>query len=74
MLLAAAFTLAGFCVYAVVVNLVPLLTENGLTTGEAAVALGIGGAGQVAGRLVYGPLLARIPVRARTWWCSSRLA
>lgn len=65
-LLAAAFTLAGFSVHAVVINLVPLLTENGLTTGEAAVALGIGGAGQVAGRLVYAPLLARLPVRART--------
>ncbi len=65
-LLAVAFTLAGFCIYAVVVNLVPLLTDSGLTTGEAAIALGIGGAGQVAGRLVYGPLLARLPVRPRT--------
>ena len=54
-LLVVAFTLAGFCIYAVVVNLVPLLTDGGLTVGEAAVALGIGGAGQVAGRLVYAP-------------------
>jgi MFS family permease len=65
-LLAVAFTLAGFCVYAVVVNLVPLLTDGGLTVGEAAIALGIGGAGQVAGRLVYGPVVARLPVRPRT--------
>lgn len=64
--LAAALTLGGFCIYAVVVNLVPLLVENGLTTGEAAVALGIGGAGQVAGRLVYGPVLTAIGVRKRT--------
>ena len=65
-LLAVAFTLAGFCIYAVVVNLVPLLTDGGLTVGEAAIALGIGGAGQVAGRLVYGPVVARLPVRPRT--------
>ena len=62
----AAFTVAGFCVYAVVVNLVPLLREAGLSTLEAAVALGVGGAGQVAGRLLYGPLLDRIPVGPRT--------
>lgn len=65
LLLVAALTLGGFCVAAVVVNLVPLLIEGGLTTGEAAVALGIGGVGQVAGRLFYGPVLTRMPVRAR---------
>jgi MFS family permease len=65
-LLVAAFTLAGFCVYAAVVNLVPLLTDGGLTPLVAAVALGLGGVGQVAGRLVYGPLLAPLPVRPRT--------
>jgi len=65
LLLGAALTLGGFCVYAVVVNLVPLLTEGGLTTGEAAMALGVGGAGQVAGRLFYGPVLTKLPVRAR---------
>jgi MFS family permease len=59
-------TLGGFCVYAVVVNLVPLLTQHGLSTTEAAVALGIGGAGQVAGRLFYGPLLTRFSPRTRT--------
>ena len=65
-LLVAAMTLGGFCVYAVVVNLVPLLTQHGLSTTEAAVALGIGGAGQVAGRLFYGPLLTRFSPRTRT--------
>jgi MFS family permease len=59
-------TLGGFCVYAVVVNLVPLLTQHGLTTTEAAVALGVGGAGQVAGRLFYGPVLTRYSTRTRT--------
>ena len=66
LLLVAAMTLGGFCVYAVVINLVPLLIQNGLSTTEAAVALGIGGAGQVAGRLFYGPLLTRMTARART--------
>jgi MFS family permease len=62
----AAFTLAGFCIYAAVVNLVPLLSAGGLTTVAAAVALGVGGVGQVAGRLLYEPLLARLRVRPRT--------
>ena len=66
LLLVAAMTLGGFCVYAVVVNLVPLLNQNGTGTTEAAVALGIGGAGQVAGRLFYGPVLTRWSPRART--------
>jgi MFS family permease len=66
LMLTAAFTLTGICVYAVVVNLVPLLTQNGLTTSEAAIALGIGGAGQVAGRLLYGPVITKVAVRART--------
>jgi MFS family permease len=65
-LLVGAFTLAGFCVYAAVVNLVPLLTDGGVTPLTASVALGLGGVGQVAGRLVYGPVLDRIPVRPRT--------
>ena len=66
LLLVAAMTLGGFCVYSVVVNLVPLLNENGISTTEAAVALGIGGAGQVAGRLFYGPVLTRVSARTRT--------
>jgi MFS family permease len=64
-LLVAAFMLAGFCVYAAVVNLVPLLTEGGLTPLVASVALGLGGVGQVAGRLFYERLVAPIPVRPR---------
>jgi MFS family permease len=66
MLLVAAMTLGGFCVYAVVVNLVPLLSQHGLSTTAAAVALGVGGAGQVAGRLFYGPVLTRYSARIRT--------
>ena len=51
---------------AVVVNLVPLLTERGMTTTLAAVALGLGGAGQVLGRLGYPQLSQRLGVRTRT--------
>ncbi|WP_216658774.1 MFS transporter [Nocardioides sp. zg-1230] len=59
-LLVVAMALAGFAVYAVVINLVPLLTGNGLTTSQAAVALGVGGVGQVVGRVFYGPVLSRL--------------
>ena len=51
-------TLAGFSVSAVVVNLVPMLTEHGLSVREAAAVLGVGGIGQVAGRLFYSRLAA----------------
>ena len=64
--LVAAFTLAAFGVYAVVVNLVPLLLDRGLSTATAAWALGLGGAGQVVGRLFYAPLTRRTTVRTRT--------
>lgn len=66
LLIAGAFTLAGFTVFASIINLVPLLVQEGLSTTQAAVALGIGGAGQVAGRLLYAPLLAPLTVRTRT--------
>ena len=49
---------AAFVVYAGVVNLVPLLVERGFSSTEAAIGLGIGGLGQVAGRLGYARLAA----------------
>ena len=64
--LVAALALAACASYAVVVNLVPLLAERGIPLGIAAVALGLGGAGQVLGRLGYPPLAGRTSVRART--------
>jgi MFS family permease len=64
--LAAAATLCALAQYAALVNLVPLLEARGLPGGLAAWALGLGGAGQVAGRLCYGPLLSRRGARART--------
>lgn len=64
--LAAAMSLAALAVYAAVVNLVPLLHHRGLSTSDAALALGLGGVGQVLGRLGYGRLTAATTVRTRT--------
>lgn len=64
--LTVALSLAAFATFAVVINLVPLLAERGVDTGTAALALGLGGAGQVLGRLGYAPLARRTSVRTRT--------
>lgn len=66
LLLATAFTLSGFAMYAVLVALVPLLLERGYTTTQAAWALGIGGAGQTLGRTLYAALARRTTPTART--------
>lgn len=66
LVLAMAFSAAGFAAFAVVIGLVPLLIEQGMDTTTAAVALGLGGAGQVAGRLGYPALARRTAVRTRT--------
>ena len=66
LLLATAFTLSGFAMYAVVFGLVPLLTERGATTTTAAWALGLGGAGQTLGRTLYAALARRTRATSRT--------
>ena len=66
LLLVAAIALGAFAAFAVVVNQVPLLIERGLSTSLAAWALGLGGLGQVLGRLGYGRLAGATDVRART--------
>ncbi|WP_435058268.1 MFS transporter [Streptomyces sp. bgisy060] len=66
LLLAIAFTLSAFAMYAVVVTLVPLLLERGYTTAQAAWALGLGGAGQTLGRTLYAPLARRTGATVRT--------
>lgn len=63
--LVAAVSLAALASFAAVVNLVPLLTERGIDTTLAAAALGIGGIGQVLGRLGYS-IFERLPLRLRT--------
>jgi MFS family permease len=52
-LLATGAALLTLATYALVVNLVPALVDGGLSPGTAALALGLGGVGQVAGRLGY---------------------
>lgn len=64
--LTTAFALAGLASYAVIANLVPLMSQRGIGTGAAAVALGLGGAGQVLGRLGYQTLVRRVGVVPRT--------
>lgn len=64
--LVTAFALAGLASYAVIANLVPLMSQRGINTGAAAVALGLGGAGQVLGRLGYQSLVRRVGVMPRT--------
>jgi MFS family permease len=64
--LVVAFGLTSCTAYVVVINLVPLLGERGFGPGTAAMVLGVGGVGQVLGRLGYAPLARRLGVRART--------
>jgi MFS family permease len=64
--LALAFASAAFAAFAVVFNTVPLLTSRGLSTELAALALGLGGVGQVLGRLAYRRLARGTSVRTRT--------
>ncbi|MCQ1579253.1 MFS transporter [Streptomyces parvus] len=66
LLLALAFMLSAFAMYAVVVTLVPLLLERGYTTSQAAWALGLGGVGQTLGRTLYATLARRTGTTTRT--------
>ncbi|MEW2135708.1 MFS transporter [Streptomyces sp. NPDC005409] len=66
LLLAAALTLSGCAMYAVVMGLVPLLIARGATPTEAAWILGLGGVGQTLGRLLYATLARRTGTTART--------
>ncbi|MFE0450892.1 MFS transporter [Streptomyces sp. NPDC058914] len=65
-MLAAAFTLSAFAMYAVVVALIPLLLDRGYTTAQAAWALGLGGAGQTLGRTLYATLARHTGTVVRT--------
>lgn len=64
-LLTLAGTLVSMVVFASIVHLVPFLVEHGLSPTTAAWALGLSGAGQVAGRAFYPTLARRFGVRAR---------
>jgi predicted MFS family arabinose efflux permease len=60
-----ALSLGAFVAFAGVFNLVPLLIEQGFSPSLAALTLGLGGAGQVLGRLGYLPIAARTTARTR---------
>ncbi|MGY1838217.1 MULTISPECIES: MFS transporter [unclassified Modestobacter] len=64
-MLTAAGALASLVSYASLVHLVPLLIDRGMDVQLAAWALGLGGAGQVAGRLLYPALDRRLPPNPR---------
>jgi len=64
-LLVIAMSLGAFAAVSVVFATVPLMLERGLDTTTAALALGLGGVGQVCGRLGYGRLHAWAPNAAR---------
>ena len=71
LLLVAALTTASLAMFATMISLVPLLTERGASATAAAWALGLGGVGQVAGRLGYSTLVRSTSVRTRTVWVLS---
>lgn len=64
-MLVLASSLGAFAVFAGVFNLVPLLIERGFSPSLAALTLGLGGAGQVLGRIGYLPLITRTSARGR---------
>lgn len=65
-LLTVGMTAGVLAMFAALINLVPLLAERGASSSLAAIALGAGGIGQVAGRLGYAALNRRLGVRPRT--------
>lgn len=61
-----ALALVALGLYAVTLNMVPLLTELGFDYGAAALVFGLIGAGQILGRLLFLPLGRRGTPRSRT--------
>jgi len=64
-MLTVANALTALAVFAVLINLVPMLVEQGMSRNAAALALGLGGVGQVAGRLGYAWFAGVTSVTAR---------
>lgn len=61
-----AYTAMSICAYATIINLIPLMTSRGYSPTQAAWALGLGGFGQVLGRLGYSHLAKRVSLVPRT--------
>lgn len=66
LILSAALTVTSFGMFAASLTLIPLLTGRGMGSSAAAVTLGLVGAGQLLGRLLYTPLSRRVSAQART--------
>lgn len=64
--LQAVVAVATFTLFAVTINIIPVLTERGAGYGLAAIALGLVGFGQVAGRFGYPTIERHTSARART--------
>ncbi len=64
-LLCLSFTTLAFGFYVASLGLIPLLSERGFTHSLAATTLGLLGAGQLLGRLAYGPMVQRLPSGGR---------
>ena len=60
-LLAAAFFLASVAAFAMIVQAIPFLLERGHGAGFAAFAVGLMGASQIPGRLLFGLVALRLP-------------
>lgn len=58
-------TLLSFSVYAVTLNLIPLLSERGIDARTAALVLGLVGVGQVVGRILFTVLNRVVPLPLR---------
>ena len=65
-LLQIAVAAATFSLFAVTINIIPVLTERGAAYGLAAFALGLVGFGQVAGRFGYPSIERHTSARTRT--------
>jgi MFS family permease len=64
--LTAVVMIATFALFAATLNLVPMLTEHGMSTSLAAWALGLCGAGQLLGRIGYHRITTHTTPRVRT--------
>ncbi|SNS86941.1 Predicted arabinose efflux permease, MFS family [Geodermatophilus pulveris] len=64
--LSGALTLTALGLYATSLTVIPLLTGRGFSASLAATTLGLLGAGQLLGRLLYAPLTARTTATGRT--------
>lgn len=68
LLMTLGLTLGGVAMFAALINLVPMLMERGVSSSLAAWILGLGGLGQVLGRLFYWAMQRHLGMLARHMW------